>query len=153
MRKNSDSGPLETAVHLLSRRDYSEQNMRGELKRNDFSAEEIDATINELKNRGYLDEERLKSRVLEKLIVEKRHGIYNIREKMRKIGFENVSQTELRQYYPEEAEWCNAVKLMERRFPAWQDEDFYRLARFLDNRGFSSEIISKLARECRKHKE
>ena len=151
MKKNIQAGPLATAVRLLSRRDHSEQQLREKLRRNEFTAEQIDEAIVELKRRGYLDDARLKQHVLENLLGEKRHGLRSIQEKLRQLGFGQISSSELRQYYSEEAEWEAAIRLLEKRFPALYSEDFSRLARFLANRGFSTEIVSKLARECRKY--
>lgn len=153
MRKSIQTGPLETAVRLLSRRDLTERQLRDKLQRNEFAAEQIDEAITELKRLGYLDDVRLKQHVLENLLGEKRHGLRSIQEKLRQLGYGHVSTGELRQHYPEEAEWENALRLLEKRFSAMHSEDFSRLARFLANRGFSAEIISKLAQEYRNYQQ
>lgn len=152
MNMNFSEGPLAAAVRLLSRRDYSEARLRSKLA-GEYSPAELDEVISKLKLSGYLNDSRLKLRLLEKLVAEKKHGLLMIKEKLRQSGFDQLTGSELRRYYTESQEWETAVHLLEKRFSPWQSEELPRLSRFLNNRGFSTEIVSKLAQEYRKYQD
>lgn len=146
-------GPLETAVRFLSQRDYSEKQLKEKLRQKGFSGDEIEDSVAEMKRQGYLNDQRFLNHHIEKLLAEKRHGFFALREKLRSLGFDQISAGDLRRIYPEEMEWTTACTLLNKRFSTPYSEEIPRLARFLGNRGFSPEIISKLAREYRNHQQ
>lgn len=150
MKAKNNGGPLETAVRLLARRDHTVQELRTKLRRSEFTQEEIDETIINLRDKGYLDDTRLRQRKIEKMVSEKRHGIRGITNKLWQSGLQ-VSEAEVRKYYSEDMEWDNAVSLLKKRFMTWDGDSYPRLARYISNRGFSSSIMTRLAEECRKH--
>ena len=150
MTGKQTTGPLETAVRLLARREYAERELRQKLLRQNFDPDSIAAAVATLKEKGYLNDAQFMQRTVERLVAEKRCGVRGIIAKLRQMGL-NVSNEEVREYCPEEVEWSIASQLVEKKFHVLDSELFPRIARFLVNRGFSAETVSRFAEECRKH--
>jgi regulatory protein len=144
------TGPLETAVRLLARREYAERELRQKLLRQNFDPDSISAAIATLKERGYLNDTKYMQRTIERLVAEKRCGVRGIIAKLRQMGL-TVSNEEVREYCPGEMEWSIASQLVEKKFHSFDSDAFPRIARFLVNRGFSAETVSRFAEEGRKH--
>ena len=53
MTKNQTTGPLETAVRLLARREYAEKELRQKLLRQNFDPDSISTVMATLKEGGY----------------------------------------------------------------------------------------------------
>ena len=143
-------GPLVTAVRLLARRDHSEWELRSKLKQRGFSPEEVDEALGRVKSEGYIDDERMKMHAIEKLIREKHYGLHVIVGKLRSIGL-TASNSEVRNFFSVEEEWTVAEKIIEKQKITYSNENYPRLSRLLNNRGFSQPILSRLTEKCRKH--
>ena len=150
MTKNQTTGPLETAVRLLARREYAEKELQQKLLRQNFDPDLISTVMVTLKEKGYLNDTQFMQRTIERLVAEKRCGVRGIIAKLRQMGL-TVSNEEVREYCPMEEEWSIASQLVEKKFRLLDSDTFPRIARFLVNRGFSTESVSRLADECRKH--
>ena len=150
MTKNQTTGPLETAVRLLARREYAEKELQQKLLRQNFDPDLISTVMVTLKEKGYLNDTQFMQRTIERLVAEKRCGVRGIIAKLRQMGL-TVSNEEVREYCPMEEEWNIASQLVEKKFRLLDSDTFPRIARFLVNRGFSTETVSRFADECRKH--
>ena len=150
MKSTNPEGPLATAVRLLARRDHSEFELRAKLKQRGFTAPEIDAAVERVKNEGYLDDERIKLRTIEKLVREQRAGLHSILGKLRLMGLCASAET-VREYFSLDAEWELAQQLLEKQKLAFTQENYPRLVRLLNNRGFSRPVLNRLAEKCLKH--
>ncbi len=150
MKTGKMEGPLETAVRLLALRDHTVRELRIKLQRRNFPAQEINEAIEILLEKGYLDDEKMKMRSIEKMVMEKRHGVRGITGKLKQMGLE-ISSEQVREHYTVDNEWEIASQLLQKRFQTIDSDNFPRIARFLSNRGFSSVVLSRLADECRKH--
>ena len=150
MKTGNMEGPLETAVRLLARRELTEKELRLKLQHKEFNRSEVDETLEKLREKGYINDERAAQRTIEKLLTDKRHGVRGITEKLRQRGLQ-VSGEKIRESCSEEEEWLIALELVKKHFSTLDETVFPRLARFLTNRGFSSGILRRLADECRKH--
>ena len=150
MTRNQTTGPLETAVRLLARREYAEKELRQKLLRQNFDPDSISTVMATLKEKGYLNDTQYMQRTIERLVAEKRCGVRGIIAKLRQMGL-TVSNEEVREYCPMEEEWNIASQLVEKKFRLLDSDTFPRIARFLVNRGFSTETVSRFADECRKH--
>jgi regulatory protein len=148
MTKNME-GPLATAVRLLARRDHSEWELRSKLKQRGFLPEEVDEALIRVKDEGYINDERMKTHAIEKLVREKHYGLHVIVGKLRSIGL-TVSNTEVRSSFSVEEEWTVAEKIIEKQKVECNTESYPRLARLLNNRGFSQPILSRLSEKCLK---
>ena len=150
MTRNQTTGPLETAVRLLARREYAEKELQQKLLRQNFDPDLISTVMVTLKEKGYLNDTQYMQRTIERLVAEKRCGVRGIIAKLRQMGL-TVSNEEVREYCPMEEEWNIASQLVEKKFRLLDSDTFPRIARFLVNRGFSTETVSRFADECRKH--
>lgn len=150
MKFKKMEGPLETAVRLLAPRDHTEMELRLKLQRKKYETQEVDETIEKLREKGYLNDERITRRIIEKMVAERRHGLMGIAGKLRQLGLQ-VSNEQIRQYYSEDEEQEIAYQLVQKHFRSLEEDTFPRVARFLFNRGFSSAIMSRLSDEVRKH--
>ena len=150
MKSEKTAGPLETAVRFLAGRDLSEQELRRKLRTKGYESAEIDPVIEHLREKGFLNDERLQRHAIEKLVKEKKQGLVGIAAKLRTAGL-TVTNQEIRDLFSEEEEWETAQRLLKRSFPEITAENQARVARFLYNRGFSPFILSRLVEECRKH--
>jgi len=150
MKCKKTEGPLETAVRLLAGRDHTVMELRRKLQRKNYAPDEIEETLEKLREKGYLNDERITECIIEKMVAENRHGVRGITGKLNQMGLQ-ISKEEVREKYSEESEWEIACQLMRKKFQSLDADTFPRIARFLANRGFSSAIISRLAEECRKH--
>lgn len=150
MTMQQTSGPLETAVRLLARREYAERELRQKLLRQKFDPDSISLAVATLKEKGYLNDTQFMQRTVERLVAEKRCGVRGIIAKLRQMGL-TVSNEEVREYCPVEEEWNIASQLVEKKFHTLDSDNFPRIARFLVNRGFSTETVSRFAEKCRKH--
>lgn len=150
MKSGKMEGPLETAVRLLALRDHTVRELRIKLQRRNFPAQEINEAIEILLEKGYLDDEKMKMRSIEKMVMEKRHGVRGITGKLKQMGLA-ISSEQVREHYTVDNEWEIASQLLQKRFQTIDSDNFPRIARFLSNRGFSSVVLSRLADECRKH--
>ena len=150
MKRTLTEGPLETAVRLLARRDHSEQELKSKLKQSGYSSEEISPVIEQLRQKGYLNDEKIKQQLIEKLITEQRYGSRMIIGKLRLKGF-SISSEELRKYFSREIEWETAENLISKRFDICDAETCPKIVRFLNNRGFAQEVLSRMADKSLKH--
>lgn len=150
MKRVLTEGPLETAVRLLARRDHSEQELQIKLKRSGYSSEIINSVVEQLRMKGYLDDEKIKRQSIEKLIAERHYGSRMIIGKLRLKGL-SVSLEELRQCYSIKDEMDTAEKLINKRFDAYNAETCPKIIRFLNNRGFSQDVLSRMAEKSLKH--
>ncbi len=144
MKKTITTGPLETAVRLLARRDHSEREMINKLKQIGHSSDEISLVIEQLRQKGYIDDAKIKRQTIEKLVSEQHYGLRMLVGKLRLKGL-TVSSEEIRQFLSREEEWKTAEKLVDKRFKSWDAENYPKIARFLNNRGFSQEVLSQMA--------
>lgn len=149
MKIKKMEGPLATAVRLLARRDHSEWELRIKLKQRGFSPTEIDDALERVKSEGYIDDERITTRMIDKLVREQRYGLHVIIGKLRTMGL-SVSVETVREHLSVEAEWELAQGLVEKQKGRYDQDDYPRLARLLNNRGFSRPILSNLTEKCLK---
>jgi regulatory protein len=150
MKFGKTEGPLETAVRLLARRELTEKEIRFKLLRKEISRTEIDEVIETLREKGYINDERVSQRTIEKLVADKKLGARGISEKLRQRGLQ-VSGEIIRESCSEEDEWSIALALVQKHFSSLDVDTVPRIVRFLGNRGFSSGILRRVVDECRKH--
>lgn len=136
------SGPLEAAVRLLARRNFSEQELKQRLMAKGFNLPIILETLETVKQKGYLDENRTRQELIEQLVEQKKYGLWMIVTKVKSKGY-RTHEPEVREYYPLQTEILVAEKLVEHK--GLQDDDPASLQsalRFLRQRGFSAAAIS-----------
>lgn len=123
------------ALHLLNVRFLSEGELRKKLRRYEATSEEvIDAVIDVLKKERFIDDDRLAEAVYRHYAQKQQYGHLYIVNKLRQ---RQLPIPEEREPLHEQA---IAEKLVEKKF-AHTEKNPQKMARFLQNRGFSPSVI------------
>ncbi len=77
---------FERALGRLARRDHAEQELRGKLARDGYPADEIDAALTRLRDRGYLDDATFAVRFARSRMRHDGLGRHRIRQALRQRG-------------------------------------------------------------------
>jgi regulatory protein len=140
--KNSSSSPFNYALMLLSRRDYSEFEIREKLKKR-YSKEEIEDTIKKLVERRLLSDERYVKRIIEKYAFIKKYGYLKVQYELLHRGIEReIFASLLDELYPEYKEKENAISISARR-------PIDKLRGYLASRGYRTSIIREVLAELK----
>ena len=129
------------ALRLLARREHTRQELEGKLAPHAGSSEAVQGLVSKLKEKNQLSEERFaeeRSRVLSR-----KYGAARIRQDLKAKG---VSAELIARFSSSDDEFQRAREILGRKYrtpPATREEKAKRM-RFLQSRGFSSEIIHKL---------
>lgn len=127
-------------MDLLARRDHSEKELRDKLARH-FEPEEIDQTITEVKERGWLlPPEELAAKATESLHRKNKGHLY-ILQFLRTRGLPEVPKDPDR-------ELEKALDIIKQK--AKDPTDIKRTSSLLKNRGFDTETISRTIHEIRR---
>jgi regulatory protein len=129
------------ALRLLARREHSRQELEGNLRPHAGSSEELQSLISGLKQKNQLSEERYAEERARKLA--RKYGAARIRQDLQARG---VPEDLIARLSSSEDEFQKAKAILERKYraPATTREERARRMRFLQSRGFSSEVIFTL---------
>ena len=135
------------ALRLLARREHSRQELESKLSPHAGTSETLGVLVSELKTKNQLSEARFAEERARRL--SRKYGAARIRQDLKAKG---VSEDLIARFSSSENEMQKAKEILERKYrtpPATREEKAKRM-RFLQSRGFSSEIIYKLlsAREA-----
>lgn len=136
------------AVDLLARRAYGELELRRKLAARGYADEEIEAAVERLLSKRYLDDEALCHDLAETFLRAHKYGYRYIRHKLRERGFSDALVAQSLGYEDEAREFEAAAAVVAKKYGAReaQPEKIYR---FLLARGFSEHIAGKAARAPR----
>ena len=128
------------ALRLLARREHSRKELERKLSPYAESSEALDVLISELKTKSQLSEARFAEERARQL--SRKYGAARIRQDLKSKG---VGE-ELVEHVSSEGDLERARAILERKYrqPAATREERAKRMRFLQSRGFSSEIIFKL---------
>ncbi|WP_394200287.1 regulatory protein RecX [Shewanella waksmanii] len=99
---------MHVAVGLLARRDYSRHQIQLKLQQKQYSEQEVDATLAQCEQSGYLDDARFAALLLKSHIA-KGHGTNKIRQSMQQKG---LSRSLIEQVLLDsECDWFEVAKL------------------------------------------
>lgn len=143
--KNSDL--LQTAYEILSRRAYSERELRQKLLQKGFDEDQINEVICYLSERGYLNDTALCGMLVRKYTNCGKYGKRAIMNKILQRGIpSDIVQSNIEMHNFREL--SNAIQLIEKVFNKESKPfDKAKTGRFLINRGFSYSTIQQ-AFEC-----
>lgn len=128
------------ALRLLARREHTRQELESKLSPHAGSSEELNGLIAGLKQKNQLSEERFAEERARRL--SRKYGAARIRQDLKAKG---VSEELIERVSPaDELERARAILERKYREPATTREERAKRMRFLQSRGFSSEIIFKL---------
>lgn len=134
-KKKPSNDCFNYALMLLSRRDYSEFELRKKLE--SYDGVEVENTINKLKEKGLLSDERYVERLVDRYI-KKGYGFVKIEEELNKKGLLNVSSKAfLKDIYSEELEKENILKFLDKK----PKEKLYS---YLIQKGFRPHIVQEV---------
>jgi regulatory protein len=132
------------ALRLLTRRDYSRAELRAKLAALAESEEQLEAVLAALQAERLLSDQRYATqRVVARA---SRYGDARLKQELRQQG---VSDEDISTALPEggdEAMRCRAVLARKFHQPAQTREELARQMRFLQYRGFSSDVIRRVMR-------
>ena len=129
------------ALRLLARREHTRQELENKLSPHAGNTEDLQNLISGLKQKNQLSEERFAEERARSL--SRKYGAARIRQDLRAKG---VAEELVARFSSSEDELQRARTILERKYrtPADTREEKAKRMRFLQSRGFSSEIIFKL---------
>ena len=129
------------ALRLLARREHSRRELEGKLAPHAGSSEDLQALISGLKQKNQFSEERYAEERARKL--SRKYGAARIRQDLKAKG---VPAELIARLSSSEDELQKAKAILERKYraPATTREEKAKRMRFLQSRGFSSEVIFTL---------
>ena len=129
------------ALRLLARREHTRQELEGKLSPHAGCSEDLQNLISGLTQKNQLSEERFAEERARRL--SRKYGAARIRQDLKSKG---VSEELISRFSSSENEMQKAKEILERKYrtPAATREEKAKRMRFLQSRGFSSEIIFKL---------
>ena len=129
------------ALRLLARREHTRQELESKLSPHAGNTEDLQNLISGLKQKNQLSEERFAEERARSL--SRKYGAARIRQDLRAKG---VPEELVARFSSSEDELQRARAILERKYrtPADTREEKAKRMRFLQSRGFSSEIIFKL---------
>ena len=130
------------AIRCLSRKSYSEQELRKKMLLAGYVAVDIDATIEKLNEYGYLNDIELSKRKFEQYLSKQQYSVRYIINKLRMRGLTTDGLKEEIKA-ARQNEYDVALLIVEKKnFNLGNERD--KILRFLAGKGFSSEIILKI---------
>lgn len=135
------------AMRYLARREHSRAELRAKLLPHAGENEDVERLLDDFTSRGWLSDQR----AAEQLLIQRRNrfGAQRIAHELRQKGIsENLIDAAMPELKATELE--TAREVWRRKFgeqPRDQKEKA-RQVRFLQSRGFSSEVVFKLLRAC-----
>lgn len=133
------------ALKLLSRREHSRLELRQKLLRRDFNFSEIEPVLDELAERGYIDDERFAEEWIHSRKNSRPRGRFLIRAELKEKGVSSdIIEDKLNSMIAPSEEVEMAVELA-RKWLRGKDRDQKsienKLSRYLYRKGFSRDII------------
>lgn len=136
-----------TAMDLLSRREHSRHELEQKLLQRDFDAEEISQALDRLQQEGLQSDQRYAESYVY-LRAQKGFGPLKIEYELRQRGInDQIVESAMRL---EQGSWSERMQQQRsRKFGNYLPDDYaekMKQARFLQNRGFSPELVMRLFR-------
>ena len=146
MRLTSKSTALQEAVRLLSRRALSEKELRIKLGQKGYTSSEIDAAVDRLISRGYLDDETLCKRLFDYYTNIGGHGLLYILGKIKMRGlWTDCLDEQIAGWRESGQEYEQAKIVAQQKFSRTRHAaDKAKIARTLASKGFAPEIIVRI---------
>lgn len=132
------------AIRLLARREYTHAELRKKLAAAADSSEDVDTVLEDLAARGLLSDARAAASYLR--THGERFGAARLRRDLRDKGVDGDTIAEGLQRSELADEFTRACNVWQRKYGATPRDarEWARQARFLQSRGFSSDIIRRL---------
>ncbi|MCW8965000.1 MAG: recombination regulator RecX [Gammaproteobacteria bacterium] len=139
---SEETTALQRAVGFLARREHSQHELRWKLSGRDYPEEEIEAALQRLIDKGLQSDERFTHAYIESRY-QRGHGPYKIAAELKQRGVDEILTNQM--VNSEDFDWFeHALNVYQKKYagkPIADYKDQARRARFLQQRGFSSEQI------------
>jgi len=139
---SGETTALQRAVGFLARREHSQQELRYKLAERDYSYDEIEAALQRLLEQGLQSDERFTESYIESRY-QRGHGPNKIAAELKQRGIDESLSNSL--INDEKYDWYeHALNVYLKKYAASSITDYkdqVKRARFLQQRGFSSEQI------------
>jgi regulatory protein len=144
--------PLQYALDLVALRDRTEFEIRKKMAEKKFPEEEIIKTIDWLKDKRFIDDERFVDNYIKAQCSAGRNGCYKIKFKLNSLG---INKELIEKYFSEvdsDDEKGRARELADRWIIKNENKDkkYEKLGRFLISRGFGIEVVQSTLGEVLK---
>lgn len=146
--------PLQYALDMITLRDRSEFEIRKKMTEKEYTAEEIASTVQWLKDKKFLDDERFVEHYVKYQLSIGRNGKQKIKLKLYQLG---VNEELVHKYLSgnDDSEFENALCQAEKWLKRNTIEDKYKqkekLCRFLMGRGFGYDVFRNIAEKLNKN--
>lgn len=134
----------QAALRMLSRKSYSEQEVRQRLQAQGFVEDSIDEVISLLKERGYLDDTALCAMLFAKLSTSSKYSLKIIIIKLKQRGIIDSIINDCIKDYQKLTEFETALKIVTKRYGKYDSCDQVKVSRYLTYKGFSANTITKV---------
>lgn len=131
--------PLRYAVWLLERKQRSEADMRLALARKSIEGEEAETIIAQLRDWGYLDDQRYKHHLIDSRQRQNVKGRTYVRQELMRSGIDDID--DLEELYSDEAEQAVIARLLQRWMQSSKPLTREQCLRRLASRGFTSRNV------------
>ncbi|MCG5524747.1 recombination regulator RecX [Ectothiorhodospira haloalkaliphila] len=147
----AEQDPQESALRLLARREHSRHELAGKLALRGFARDKVDEALDDLESEGWLSDARFASEFV-RYRIRQGQGPLRILADLRQRGIDEAQAQQALE--AAEVDWqVQAHDVYERRFAGEPPRDYRERARqmrFLQNRGFSAEVIRRVMNEVGK---
>ncbi|MCX4025419.1 regulatory protein RecX [Endozoicomonas sp. SM1973] len=144
MNNSSPQKIRQAALRLLARREHSAQELKQKLKSRTFAGEQVELVLEELREAGYLSDQRAAEMIFRRCI-EKRLGLKRIQLEMQQKGIDQ-SLVEQVLKVNQDVDWLQLARAaLAKKFNP-EPSDLVLIAkkqRYLIQRGFDFEIIQQ----------
>jgi regulatory protein len=139
-----DQSCYAAALKILARRAYSEKELQQKLSAKGYSEDEIQQVLPHLRQKKFIDDNKLCQSIFEQLVKSDKYGIKAIIARLytRKLSREVIG--DVVQEFNSATEFPRALALIQRRFKSKQPAERQKISRYLAYRGFSSATIVKV---------
>ncbi|MDU4959710.1 MAG: regulatory protein RecX [Sporomusaceae bacterium] len=141
MTRQLKTSALAAAVKLLARRAHSRQALRDKLAQRAYPADEIDAALTRLSERGYLNDTAYCADLAASLWQSGRWGRQGVIGQLRRHGLPMPLIRDMVNSLDRQQELPHALSQLDKR--GFASGDKAKAARFLDARGFSFGVIEQ----------
>lgn len=142
------SWALNYVVNLLSRREYSEYEIRQKMAQKAFTDEEIEVTLAKVQERGWQSDVRFTENYLRNR-AERGYGLRRIRQELNQKGIASCTIEQALEENQDGIDWqAIAQRQLAKKFPHYQEKlspkDKQKLWRYMFSHGFSSDDFAHL---------
>jgi regulatory protein len=153
LHREEDNKALHAALHYLKFRSRSEKEIRQQLRRKGFSLATIEYVVESLSEQQYINDRQFAIQWTKYRMIEQSKGRRYVIEELKQKGIDDDRVEQALEQVDEETEKNKAMKLAEKRWIRYRDEDWpivrRKLGQYLMRQGFPGDIVHSVLNEIR----